>query len=386
MSELTPFVIDVPQDEVDDLRLRVERARWPDELPGVGWDYGVARDHLGELVRQWRDDFDWRERERVLNQWPQFLTQIDGQRVHVAQVRSSRADAVPLLLVHGWPSTLADFLPVVHLLTEPSGPGPAFDVVIPSLPGFGFSGPTTEPGWDVTRIAKAFAELMRRLGYDRYVVQGGDFGSLIAPEVARVDAAHVQGVHVNALVTLGSIDWTNADPLAGLTDEEKVTVYGAAASWKERSGYAAIQSTRPQTLAYALNDSPVGLLAWDLEWFVDYDPLATAQTPVDPRAVLTDVTICWLTGTAGSSARLYKEAAYAFAEQPSSGVATAVAVFPGDAAIRTLAERSNRVVRWTTYDRGGHFASLQAPDLLVADIRAFVEQLSEVSGVVDQTT
>ena len=183
-------------------------------------------------------------------------------------------------------------------------------------------------------------------------------------------------MHVNALITLGAIDWQSANPTAGLSEEEIRTVYEAATRWKERSGYAAIQSSRPQTLAYALTDSPLGLLAWNLEWFVDYDPARAQQTPVDHDAILTNVTICWHTATAGSSARLYKEAGDAFSGGSRSGVPTAVAVFPGDATIRSLAERSHDIVRWTEFDRGGHFASLQAPDLLIDDIRAFARQVA----------
>jgi pimeloyl-ACP methyl ester carboxylesterase len=379
-SELTPFRSDVPQADLDDLQRRLAATRWPDELPGVGWAYGVARDHLRELVEYWRTGFDWWAVEARLNAHPQFTTSIDGQRVHLLHVRSPRPDAVPLLMTHGWPSTVADLLPVIGPLTDPAAYGapdaPAFHLVLPSLPGSGFSGPTTEPGWSITRIARAWLELMDRLGHDRFLVQGGDTGSLVSPEVARLAPDRVVGVHLNAEVAAGTLDWTAEDPTAGLTEEEVGTASAAAALWEERQGYATVQATRPQTLAYALNDSPVGLLAWDLEWFVDYDPTATAQTPVDPDAILTDVTTTWLTGTAGSSARIYKDAGDAFSGGADSGVPTAVAVFPGDHAIRTLSERRHTIVRWTEYDRGGHFASLQAPDLLVEDVRAFAQQLA----------
>lgn len=230
------------------------------------------------------------------------------------------------------------------------------------------------------RIAAAWVALMDRLGYDRFLVQGGDFGSLVSAEIARLAPERVVGVHLNALVN-SDIDWTSEDPTAGLSEAEVQTVYAAGAKWEERSGYAVIQGTRPQTLAYALFDSPVGLLAWDLEWFVDYDPAVTEQSPVDRDAILTNVTITWLTGTAGSSARLYKEAGDAFSGGPLSGVPTAVAVFPGDYnTVRTLTERAHRIIRWSEYERGGHFASLQAPDLLVEDIRAFAEQLAKDDG------
>jgi pimeloyl-ACP methyl ester carboxylesterase len=367
---IRPFRIAVPQSDLDDLHRRLELALWPDELPDAGWEYGVAAGYLRELAQRWRGTYDWRAYEERLNELPQFVTEIDGQTVHFAHVRSADPAAVPLLLTHGWPSTFADFAEIV----EPLVAGvPAFHVVVPSLPGFGFSGPTGERGWDVRRTARAWAELMQRLGYERYVVQGGDFGALISPEVARVAPEHVIGVHVNALVT--AVDWTAPDPTAGLGPDDVARVRAAAATWAERSGYATIQSTRPQTLAYALTDSPLGLLAWNLEWFVDYDPARTVQTPVDPDAFLTDVSIFWFTRTSGSAARLYKESRDAFYGGERVEVPTAVAVFPGDGALRALAERSLRVVRWTEYERGGHFASLQAPDLLAADIQAFVRGL-----------
>jgi pimeloyl-ACP methyl ester carboxylesterase len=374
-----PFRIDVAQGDLDELARRLDARRLPDELPGVGWEYGVAAGYLDALAGYWRRGYDWRAQERRLNQLPQFTTEIDGQTVHFAHLRSSEPDALALLLVHGWPSTFADFLDIVGPLSDPQAHGEPdarpFHVVVPSLPGFGFSGPTRERGWGIERIAHAFAELMGRLGYERYLAQGGDFGSLIAPELGRIAPEHVAGVHVNALPSLATIDWQSPDPLAGLGEQEIDKVSAANASWQQRAGYATVQSTRPQTLAYALTDSPLGLLAWNLEWFVDYDPTASEQAPIDRDAILTNVTIFWLTATAGSSARLYKEAGDAFSGGEPSGVPTAVAVFPGDAAIRTLAERSHHVVRWTEYDRGGHFASLQAPDLLVEDIRAFGREL-----------
>jgi pimeloyl-ACP methyl ester carboxylesterase len=360
VSELQPFTVDVPAAAVDDLYRRLDAVRPPDQPSGAGWEYGVPRDHLGELVRFWRDEFDWAAVQERLNAWPQVVTTIGGQPVHAIHARS-HPEAVPLLLLHGWPSTVADFVTVLPALTE------RFHVVAPSLPGFGFSGATLETGWGLDRHADTLLELMTRAGYERFVVQGGDWGALIGAHVARRAPERVALVHVNALVT--PVDWTSGDPTAGLSAEDAAQVFALGAHWRERQGYAAIQSTRPQTLAHALNDSPVGLLAWDLEWFVDYDPAATVQTPIDPTAILTDVTITWLTGTAGSSARLYKEASAAFGPGlPSSGVPTAVACFPGDHTIRGLAERSHNVVRWTRYDRGGHFASLQAPDLLVSDL------------------
>lgn len=375
MNSLRPFHINVDQSDLDDLRARLALARLPDQLPSVGWSYGVERDYLNEVLEYWRTEYDWRAHEAQMNLVPQFTTTIDGQNLHFLHSCAETGDATPLLLLHGWPSTVADFLPLLPHMTQPDS-GRSFDVVAPSLPGFGFSGPTTEPGWNIKRMARMMADLMRRLGYSKYIVQGGDFGSLLGPEIGRVDPEHVSGVHTNGMITLSAIDWMAEDPLEGLNEAEQGVVYAAASGWEERNGYAAIQSTRPQTIAYALNDSPAGLLAWDLEWFVDYDPNTSGQTSIAWDAILTDVTTTWLTGTAGSSARLYKEASDAFAAVANSGVPTAVANFPGDSAVRSLAERSHTIVRWTEYDCGGHFAPLQAPDLLAADIRAFAETLS----------
>jgi pimeloyl-ACP methyl ester carboxylesterase len=375
----TPFHLDVPQPALDDLVDRLARTRWPDELPGVGWSYGVRMDHLAELVEYWRTGYDWRVHEARLNAVPQFTTTIDGQDVHFLHARSPEPDATPLVITHGWPSTVYDFLDVLAPLTDPRAnggdPADAFHVVAPSLPGFAFSGPTRETGWGTGRIARAWAELMARLGYQRYGAQGGDFGSVVSTELGRIAPEHLIGVHVNALVT-ASTPVDDAE-LKGLSATEREQAELNQADWYAHSGYATQMSTRPQTLAYALNDSPAGQLAWNLEWFVDWDPTRSEQTPIDRDTILTDVTIFWLTGTAGSAARLYLEAgSEAWGSRPApSPVPTAVANFPGDGAIRGLAELSNTVTRWTSYDRGGHFASLQAPDLLVSDIREFFRPL-----------
>lgn len=373
-DDITPFRIDIPQADLDDLRARLARTRWPDELPGAGWDLGVSLPYLKELAGYWADGYDWRVHEARLNEVPQFTTVIDGQNVHFLHVRSPEPDAVPLVITHGWPSTVHDFLDVIGPLTDPrahgADPADAFHVVAPSLPGFPFSGPTHEAGWGCRRVARAWAELMCRLGYDRYGAQGGDFGSLVSAELGRVAPEHVLGVHLNAYVGAS----TSADPaeLDLLSEAERRQAQENQAWWYAHSGYATQMSTRPQTVAYALNDSPVGQLAWNLEWFVDHDPTRTRQRLADRDAVLTDVTAFWLTGTAGSAARLYHEmAADGWGRPASSGVPTGVARFPGDRALRGLAELSNVVTRWSEFGTGGHFASLQAPELLVGDVRAF---------------
>lgn len=384
-ASIQPFRVDVPQRDIDDLYERLDRTRWPDQLPGVGWEYGVPRDYLTDLVRYWRHEYDWRAAEARLNEWPQFVTTIDGADIHFAHVRSPEPGATPLLITHGWPGSIVEFTEVAGPLTDPQAhggdPSDAFHLVMPSIPGFGFSGPTRETGWEFRRVAAAFAELMRRLGYQRYGVQGGDWGSVISREIGRTRTDHVIGVHLNLLPNSSVTEEPDAELLATLSPAERERTL---ASWRrtqqwdrDRAGYAAIQSTRPQTLAYGLTDSPVGQLAWIAEKFQEWtDP----SSVVDRDHLLTNVMIYWLTGTAGSSARIYYERAHAgyWGSPPEPSAApTALAVFPQDNFIplRHIAERTNNIVRWTEFDRGGHFAAMETPELLVADIRTFFRQL-----------
>jgi pimeloyl-ACP methyl ester carboxylesterase len=375
MNKPKPYLIDIPQADLDELRQRLSRTRWPAPLPGQGWSYGVTQDYLMELVEYWRTGYDWRKQEARLNAIAQFTTTIDGQNIHFLHARSPEPDATPLIITHGWPSTVNDFVDIIGPLTNPrsfgADPAQAFHVVAPSLPGFAFSGPIADTGWGANRTAKAWAELMHGLGYERYGAHGGDWGAVISPEVGRVDPEHVIGVHVNAMANAATAS-TPSD-LDTLSQAEREQAEANQQWWYPHSGYATQMSTRPQTLAYALNDSPAGQLAWNLEWFVDWDPEATARAPIDRDAVLTDVAIYWLTGTAGSAARLYREgSAEAWGQRPQrSPVPTAVANFLGDRAVRGLAELSNTVTRWSQFPEGGHFASLQAPDLLVSDLRDF---------------
>jgi pimeloyl-ACP methyl ester carboxylesterase len=356
MSTPQPFQIDVPQPQLDDLVSRLARTRWPDELPGTGWGNGVALDRVRQLAAYWGQKYDWPAWAARLNAIPQYTTVIDGQRIHFLHARGGTG--LPLLLCHGWPSTPADFLELADPLT-----GAGFDLVIPSMPGYGFSGPTTSQGWDVARIARAYAELMARLGYRRYGAHGGDWGGRVVSELARLDQRHVAGIHMNGFTT-----FPDGDP-GQLTPVEQRRL-GNLQRWQaERSGYAAIQATRPQTLAYAMADSPAGLLGWYLEWFDDYGEHVGA---IADDQILTSVTTYWLTGTAGSAARLYKEAAAGWADRPPyCEVPAALAVFPGDSTVRRFAQARHNVARWTEFDRGGHFAAIQAPDLLERDLREF---------------
>ncbi|MFF4582003.1 epoxide hydrolase family protein [Streptomyces sp. NPDC001373] len=381
---MEPFRFEVPQEELDDLAGRLRRVRWPDGLDGVGRAYGMPLGEMRELVRYWAEDYDWRAAEARLSAWPQYTTRIDGARIHFAHLRSPEPHAMPLLMTHGWPGSFVEFQKVAGPLTDPRAhggdPADAFHLVLPSIPGFGPSGPTTEPGWEFKRVARAFGVLMERLGYDTYGVQGGDWGAAVSRELGRIRPGNVAGVHLNLLPGGGATAEPAPADLAALGPDERERTL---ASWeryriwtRERQGYADIQATRPQTLAYALNDSPVGLLAWVGEKFAEWsDP----RCPIDRDQMLTNVMLYWLTGTAGSAARIYYERAHAdhHGQPPEvSDTPTALADFPLDNFIplRHVAARTDRIVRWTSYDRGGHFPAMEVPDLLVGDIRAFFRE------------
>ena len=381
-AQISPFRIEIPQADLDDLRSRLARTRWPDQLQGVGWDYGIPLGYLRDLVDYWRTAYDWRVHERQLNDFPQFTTAISGQRVHFMHVRSPEPDALPLVMTHGWPGSVVEFTQVIGPLTDPRAhggdPADAFHLVIPSLPGYGFSGPLTETGWTDGHTAAALVELMDRLGYHRYGVQGGDVGAFIGPLMGRAAPDRIIGVHVNALVTFPTGD--PAD-MAALTEADRARL-AAMQQWQERSGaYMQLQGTRPQTIAHALTDSPAGLLAWIVEKFQDWtDPAAKLpEDAVDRDQILTDVSIYWFTGTAGSAAHTYYERfndPAMWIPKDRGTVPTGVAVFTTDVTIRRFAGQLHNVVRWSEFDRGGHFAALEAPDLLGADVRDFFRALA----------
>jgi epoxide hydrolase len=394
-NQIEEFRISIPQADLDDLADRLARTRWPSSLPGAawdqsapgsGWERGVPVGYLRELAEYWRDGFDWRAQEARLNSYPQYTTRIGGQKIHFLHVRSPEPDATPLLLLHGWPGSVVEFLHVIGPLSDPrahrDGSAPAFDLVIPSLPGFGFSGPVTEPGWGSRRIAGALAELMARLGYERYGAQGGDFGAFVAPDLGRVDPDHVIGVHVNA-ATMGFIPFGDIpeQDLATFSPAEKERAQRLQGYLAEGNGYFQIQSTRPQTLSYALTDSPAGQLAWIVEKFKEWTNtgLTLPEDAIARDKILADVSVYWFTGTAGSTANLYYESMHSGDWPTPSPVPTGVAVFAEDIAIRRYAERANNIVHWSDFDTGGHFAALETPDLLVQDIRTFFASLAAQS-------
>lgn len=372
-TAIRPFTIDIPQEQLDELQARLALTRLPEIPTGITDGHGVPDAWVRELLGRWQRGFDWREWEAKLNAWPQFMTEIDGQPVHFFHIRSRESNAMPLVLLHGWPGGPIEFLELIGPLTDPVAHGgkaeDAFHLVIPSGPGYGFSMPLADTSWRTTaRTAAAVAELMRRLGYDRYGAQGGDWGAFVAPELGRADAEHVIGVHVNA-ASFGFIPFGELSEAeqAELTDAEK-TRYARQRNWETNlSGYFQIQSTRPQTLAYAMTDSPAGLAAWIGDWFRD--------RTIDIDRVLANITLYWLTNTFASSILGYYEDMHAEDWPSFSTTPTGVANFGDDIAIRKYAEQLNTIVHWSEFDTGNHFAAMSAPELLTADVRAFFGSL-----------
>ena len=365
---MNPFRIDVPQADLDDLRDRLARTRWPAQLPGGGWSRGVPVGYLRDLATYWRTGYDWREHEAALNELDQFTTDIDGQTVHFLHVRSAAPHAVPLLITHSWPGSVVE-------LTRLLGPlASSFHVVAPSIPGFGFSAPPREAGWTLARIAGMWLELMSGLGYERFGVHGNDAGALISPEVARLAPGRVLGVHVS-----GGLGIPSGADFAELTEDELAGFAGMREMMDNGSFlHASVQAARPQTFAYGWHDSPVAQLAWIVEKFRDWtDPAAQLpEDAVDRDQLLTNVTLYWLTGTAATSTWLYYDG---LAGMPAGqrAVPSGNAAFGlPNPAVRRLAERDNDMVHWTEYDRGGHFAAMEVPDLLAADIRRFFDTVA----------
>ena len=377
MATHEPFRIETPDEAIDDLHERLDRTRFSQQIEGVGWDLGTDLGALQHLCRYWRHQFDWRTHEARLNEWPQFVTQIDGEQLHFAHIRSAEPDAMPLVITHGWPGSISEFLDVVGPLTDPVANGgraeDAFHVVLPSIPGFGFSGPTLSRGNDPVRIAGMIATLMSELGYERYIAQGGDWGAIITTEMGRLDTEHLAGIHINMPV---------AAPLDGQepTAREKDALAAAAYYRDVDSGYAQIQGTKPQTIGYALDDSPAGLAAWVLEKFRQWsDCRGDIYRSYTEDQLLTNISLYWFTRTAGSSARIYYERRNSTPPTQRVEVPTGVARFPTEIfrPPRRWCEAVYNVARWTEFGRGGHFAAMEVPHLLGGDIRAFAAQLRE---------
>jgi epoxide hydrolase len=385
---IRPYRIDIPQSDLTDLHNRLGRTRWSGDLPGVaGWDRGVPTDYLKGLAAYWEAGFDWRAQEARLNQLPQYATDIDGQSIHFVHVRSAEPDAVPLMLTHGWPSSFVEFLDVIGPLTDPRAhggdQGDAFHVVIPSLPGFGFSTPLSGAGWgNLFRVAGAWAEVMSRLGYERFAAHGSDVGAGVTGMLSVLAPHRLLGAH-----TAGPTPYPFGPPLdtAGLSDADRARAERFNEYQRDGLGYLHLQSTRPQTLAHLLTDSPVGQLAWIAEKFREWtDPAAALpEEAVDRDLLLTNASIYWFTRSGASSAHITYEGMQAFRQfveehggdggDPTAGlgVPTGVAVFAADLSIRSVVDPSGTIAHWSEYDRGGHFPAMEAPELLVVDIRSF---------------
>ncbi len=367
------FEIHVEDSVLDDLQDRLARTRFPDQIEGTGWEYGIPTGYLRELVAYWQDGYDWRSEEERLNELEHFRTEIDGQSIHFVHARSPHADAMPLLITHGWPGSIVEFLDVIPRLTDPEAHGgraeDAFHVVAPSLPGYGFSEPTRAPGWDVWRIARAFGQLMARLEHERYGAQGGDWGAQVTTRLAALDPQHCAAIHLN----LAMVD-APPDP-APLTDGEQSDLADMTHFQREEAGYALEQGTKPQTLGVALNDSPAGLLAWIVEKFqgwsdCDGDP----EQSFTRDQLITNVMTYWLHGTITSSARLYWELMHTKERAPERvEVPTGVARYPKEMFRfpRSWVERRYNVTYWSEMPRGGHFAAMEEPELFVDDVRTF---------------
>lgn len=373
MPAIRPFRIDVSQSVLEDLAHRLAATRWPGGLPGAGWDYGADPGYIRELCEYWRTGYDWRAQEAALNEHPGFLCEVDGVDLHFWHVRGEREGAFPLLLIHGWPGSMFEFHRLVDPLTHPSRHGgnaaDAFDIVVPALPGFGFGGKPQERGWGITRIANAFDRLMSdELGYPRYGVQGGDWGGIISSKMGSAHAGHVAGVHLNFVF--------GQPPAEPMPDEDRALAASLAAFQAAETGYSAVQGTKPLSVAAAQADSPAGLAAWVVEKFRTWsDCDGNVESAFSKDTLLTNLMFYWAPNSIASAATIYFEArqdrlgfAYGRVDVP-----TAVAMFPKEPwhALRGWVEPRFNIVRWTEMPRGGHFAALEQPGLLLDDIRAF---------------
>ena len=374
MSAIRPFELAIPDDVLDDLSMRLERIRWPEAEPVADWSQGTTLAALQELIAYWREGYDWRRCEARLNAIGQFVTEIDGLDIHFLHRRSSRKDAVPLILTHGWPGSVVEFLGVIDTLAEPGDSAqPAFHVVAPSLPGYGFSGKPSTTGWGVERIARAWAELMERLGYDGWVAQGGDWGAAVTTAIGQLAPAGCRGIHLNMpLGRPGPDDLQSRDPKV----QKALQALGFYQEWD--SGYSKQQSTRPQTIGYGLVDSPVALAGWILEKIYYWtDNGGSPWDALSMDQVLDDIMLYWLPATGASAARLYWESFAKFGDA-TVDIPAGASAFPQEIlpAPRAWVERSlTNLVYWNEVEKGGHFAAWEQPELFAREVRACVAEI-----------
>lgn len=376
---LEPFTIAIPDSELDDLHRRLVSARWPVELDGAGWDYGTDQAFLRSVIDRWADGYDWRRTEAELNGWGSFVTTAAGQRVHLLHVRSANADAIPLVLTHGWPGSIVEFLDALPLLRE------RFHVVVVSMPGYGFSGPTRDRGIDVAKVAASVADVMAQLGYDRYVAQGGDWGALVTRYLGEHYAPNVVAIHTNMLFAMPPQG--APDVMSGVTEAELAAIVSSAGKVANGTAYMEIQSTRPHSLGFGLDDSPLGLAGWILEKFNAWCDIREGM-PISTDRLIDNLMLYWLTGTGTSAARLYCESTRAGTGPLDTwdgrvDVPTGYAVYPGEIlqTPRVWAEKRYNVVHYALQDRGGHFAAFEQPELFAADVNAYGQVLRDLEIV-----
>jgi pimeloyl-ACP methyl ester carboxylesterase len=379
-DEIRPFKIHVADSDLEDLRRRLRATRWPDRQTVPDWSQGVPLDYVQNICEYWARDYDWRKTEARLNALPQFHTNLDGVGIYFLHIRSPHSDAAPLLLTHGWPGSVLEFLKVIPALTDPSthgyGSKPAFHIVCPALPGYGFSDKPTQNGWSVEKIALAWSELMLRLGYQRYYAQGGDWGAMVTAAIALQDAEHCKGIHLN-------LPMVPPDPatMHSLTDEEKDSLAGTKHYQEWDSGYSKQQSTRPQTLGYALADSPAGQAAWIIEKFWAWtDCHGHPENALTRDEILDDIMLYWLSNAAASSARLYWESFRHLNYAPIQ-IPVGCSIFPKEifrASRRWAEKRYPNLVYWNRLDRGGHFAAFEQPELFVNELQDCFGKMREL--------
>ena len=377
-----PFKVAVTDDALADLRARLERTRFPDEVPATAWEYGSNLAYMREVVDYWRTRYDWRAHEARINRFAQFRAEVDGLGIHFIHEPGRGPNPKPLLLIHGWPGSICEFLDIIPMLTDPAAHGgdakDSFTVIAPSLPGYGFSDHPRARAMNIQAIADIFFKLMTDvLGFKRFAVQGGDWGAAVTSRIGEVYARSLYGIHIN-MIAIGPAEGRSA---VELTPEEKVFLGNMEKFRTNETGYQWIQGTKPQTLAYGLNDSPAGLAAWIIEKFRTWsDCRGDVESRFSKDQLLTNVMVYWITQTINSSTRLYYEARHhPWRLKPGTKIEapTAVAVFPGELVLppRHWAERVYNVQRWTEMPRGGHFAAMEEPKLLAEDIRAYFRDL-----------
>lgn len=383
--EVRPFTIHVPDEVLDDLHRRLEQTRFPGEMPDSGWEYGSNLGYIQDLVQYWRTTFDWRAQEAKLNRFQHYKSRVDGLDIHFIHERGQGPNPMPLIMTHGWPSCFFEMTKILPLLTDPGrhggDPADAFDMIVPSLPGFGFSDPATARGMDVQRVASLWNTLMTvNLGYPRFAAQGGDIGAGVTARLGHGHAASLYGIHLTSITRPTPYLGPGACPL---TSTEQALIDQRARWQHDEGGYAHLQGTKPQTLAYGLNDSPAGLAAWIVEKYRTWsDCGGNVEARYTKDELLTIVTIYWVTQSIAASTRMYKEnqrAVWAMGQDEKIPAPAGMAMFPQEIARppREWGERSYHVLRWEDMPRGGHFAALEEPELLAREVRAFFRQFRQ---------